>query len=746
MSDKYEILKSVYGYDSFRPAQEDIIDSILSGRDVLGVMPTGAGKSVCFQVPALMMEGITLVISPLISLMADQVSALVQAGVRAAYLNSSLSSGQQYAVLNNIRAGMYKIVYVAPERLETEGFMKTISEIKISMIAVDEAHCISQWGQDFRPSYMNITGFADSLPYRPVISAFTATATDRVKQDIIDSLKLNDPYTVTTGFDRHNLYFGVIRERRRDEILLKMIEDYEGKSGIVYCSTRKNVEKISFLLENHGISAAPYHAGMPDADRKKNQEDFIYDRVKVIVATNAFGMGIDKSNVSFVIHYNMPKDMESYYQEAGRAGRDGENADCVILFNGSDYMTNKFLIENGSENEDEDERAKAIRINKDMKRLGTMMDYCSGAGCLRKFILRYFGDTAESYCGNCSYCLDNSDKQDITVEAQKILSCIVRMEQRYGASTVIDVLRGSKAKKIYELGFDRLSTYGIMEDTSTETLRYMLSVLQNMGYIVREGEEYPILKITPKAMAVLKGRETVEANMPSEKKAKRLKLGRSAEKTEEEYSIDPQLLAKLKKLRLDIASKESVPAYVVFSDATLRDMCAKLPRTPEQMLGVAGIGAKKMEKYGKVFLDEVKKHIEKYGVGEKATLQQRADNSSPLSVIAAKAKQISPSSEELSITQFADHLIGEAGLNSKTKPVREAVSMWLISKGFLTEKTDDKGISCKTTTPLSEEIGIHLISKMSAGGTFYSSVVYTPKAQRFILDHFSEIAGLGNNM
>ncbi|MGN0696147.1 MAG: DNA helicase RecQ [Oscillospiraceae bacterium] len=746
MSDKYEILKSVYGYDSFRPAQEDIIDSILSGRDVLAVMPTGAGKSVCFQVPALMMDGVTLVISPLISLMADQVSALVQSGVRAAYLNSSLTSGQQYAVLNNIRAGMYKIVYVAPERLETEGFLNTVSEINISMIAVDEAHCISQWGQDFRPSYMNITGFAEKLPYRPVISAFTATATDRVKKDIIDSLKLSDPYSVTTGFDRQNLYFGVIRERRREEILLKMIEDREGKSGIVYCSTRKNVEKISFLLENHGISAAPYHAGMPDADRKKNQEDFIYDRVKVIVATNAFGMGIDKSNVSFVIHYNMPKDMESYYQEAGRAGRDGENADCVILFNGSDYMTNKFLIENGSENEDEDDNAKAVRIKKDMKRLNIMMDYCSGAGCLRKYILRYFGDAAESYCGNCSYCLDNSDKQDITVEAQKILSCIVRMDQRFGASTVIDVLRGSKAKKIYELGFDRLSTYGIMAETSVETLRYLLSVLQNMGYIVREGEEYPILKITPKAMAVLKGRETVEANMPSEKKAKRLKLGRSAEKTEEEYSIDPKLLDTLKKLRLNIASKENVPAYVVFSDATLRDMCAKLPRTSEQMLCVAGIGAKKMEKYGKIFLEEIKKHIDKYGTGTKMTSQQRADNSSPLSVIAAKARQISPLSEELPITQFADHLIEEAGLNSKTKPVREAISMWLINKGFLTEKVDDKGISCKTTTPLSEEIGIHLVSRMSAAGTFYSSVVYTPKAQRFILDNFSEIAQLGDNM
>ncbi|MCI5751296.1 MAG: DNA helicase RecQ [Oscillospiraceae bacterium] len=746
MSDKYEILKSVYGYDSFRPAQEDIIDSILSGRDVLAVMPTGAGKSVCFQVPALMLDGITLVISPLISLMADQVSALVQSGVRAAYLNSSLTAGQQYAVLNNIRAGTYKIVYVAPERLETEGFLKTISDIKISMIAVDEAHCISQWGQDFRPSYMNITSFAEQLPYRPVISAFTATATDRVKRDIIDSLKLNDPYSVTTGFDRNNLYFGVIRERRREEILLKMIEDREGKSGIVYCSTRKNVEKISFMLENHGISAAPYHAGMPDADRRKNQEDFIYDRIKVIVATNAFGMGIDKSNVSYVIHYNMPKDMESYYQEAGRAGRDGENADCVILFSGSDYMTNKFLIENGSENEDEDDNAKAVRIKKDMKRLNIMMDYCSGAGCLRSFILRYFGDTAEGYCGNCSYCLDNSDKQDITVESQKILSCIIRMEQRFGASTVIDVLRGSKAKKIYELGFDKLSTYGIMEDTSAETLRYLLSVLQNMGYIVREGEEYPVLKITPKAMAVLKGREIVEANLPSEKKAKRQKLGRSAEKESEEYSIDPQLLSKLKKLRTDIASKESVPAYVVFSDATLRDMCAKLPRTSEQMLGVAGIGAKKMEKYGNIFLDEIKKHIDRYGTGEKATSQQRADNSSPLSVIAAKAKQISPSSEELPITQFADHLIGEAGLNSKTKPVREAVSMWLISKGFLTETTDDKGISCKTTTPLSEEIGIHLVSRMSAAGTFYSSVVYTPKAQQFILDHFTEIAQLGNNM
>lgn len=742
MADKYELLKGIFGYDRFRPAQEDIIDNILSGRDVLAVMPTGAGKSLCFQIPALLMEGITLVISPLISLMTDQVASLKEAGVNAAYLNSSLTAAQQYKATENIRKGLYKIIYVAPERLETEQFISAASEINISMVAVDEAHCISQWGQDFRPSYMNIVDFIKGLPRRPVITAFTATATERVKEDISKTLELKAPYSVTTGFDRPNLYFGVIHERNREQLLIQMIKEAEGKSGIVYCSTRKNTEKIAQLLKANNIPSAPYHAGLSDEMRKQVQEDFIYDRIRVIAATNAFGMGIDKSNVSFVYHYNMPKDIESYYQEAGRAGRDGEAADCILFFSGSDYVTNKFIIEEARDNPNEDESERKIHIRRDLKRLGTMMDYCTGAGCLRQFILGYFGEKTSGQCGNCSYCLKASEKRNVTVEAQKILSCIVRVRQNYGMSTVIDVLKGSKAKKITALGFDRLSTYNIMSEYSAENIRYIISSLIALGYITKEGDEYPILKVTPKANAVLRGQKEIEINMPVSSSEQKAKKSRAAET---EYAIDNKLFDRLKQLRSKIAYTESIPAYIVFSDAALRDMCAKLPRTDEEMLNVSGVGKMKLEKYGDKFLAEIAAHISENGTGEKIAVNEAAIQD-PLSAIAEKVSELKTSEEALSLSAFTDMLISEISLNIKYQPVVKILFGWLENEGLILSLHDDEGHLKRTTSPMSEYVGIFSEKRTGMKGQEYSSLMFSTKAQQFIIDSLPEIVEFGRSL
>ena len=428
---KHEILKRYFGYDSFRTGQEALVDALLGGRNVLGIMPTGAGKSLCYQIPALMMSGITLVISPLISLMKDQVNALVQQGVSAAYLNRSLTESQYAKALKNAANGRYKIIYVAPERLESVSFMNMCRAVKISMVAVDEAHCVSQWGQDFRPGYLNIRKFITKLHYRPVIGAFTATATEEVKADIIRLLGLNNPIAVTTGFDRPNLYFSVLRPKSKPNELLKLLKERRGKSGIVYCSTRKKVEEVCDMLNARGVSATRYHAGLEDTERIKNQDDFVYDRKQVMVATNAFGMGIDKSNVGFVIHYNMPKNLESYYQEAGRAGRDGTEADCILLYSKSDVMTCRYFIENIEYNPDLTAEQNAAFRQKEEERLKYMTFYCTTSDCLRGFMLRYFGDDYKTSCGKCSNCLTEFDTEDVTVEAQKILSCIIKTGQHY---------------------------------------------------------------------------------------------------------------------------------------------------------------------------------------------------------------------------------------------------------------------------------------------------------------------------
>lgn len=597
MRDKYGVLKEYFGHDSFREGQDRITDSLLGGRDVLGIMPTGAGKSICYQVPALMFEGVTVVVSPLISLMKDQVSALVQSGVAAAYINSSLTHAQYLKVLQNTKNGKYKIIYVAPERLCAPAFLEICRSLSISMVAVDEAHCVSQWGQDFRPSYLKIPDFIESLPSRPVVGAFTATATGTVREDIKNLLKLRSPFVVATGFDRPNLFFSVMHPNKKSIALMKLIKERKGESGIVYCSTRKAVEEVCELLNKNGFTATRYHAGLDEDERRLNQDDFVYDRAPIMVATNAFGMGIDKSNVSFVIHYNMPKNMESYYQEAGRAGRDGRNADCILLYSSKDVRTNQFLINNSEPNPDltEDEQEEVRR--RDRERLKKMTFYCTTHKCLRKFILEYFGDKSPERCCKCSNCLSNHENTDITVDAQKIMSCVARTGQRYGKKVICDVLRGSKNERLISAGLSRQSTYGIMADCTEKRLRDIIEHLCENGYMTTEGDEYPILRLTPKSRGVLTGSETLRMmlEIPQKKKA-------SSAKSAALSPADEKLLIALKELRRSLAMRQSVPAYVVFSDATLMDMCRIKPKTRDEFMEVSGVGQRKAIRYGEVFL------------------------------------------------------------------------------------------------------------------------------------------------
>lgn len=599
MSDKLSVLKDYFGHDSFRDGQEQIVDALLDGRDALCIMPTGAGKSMCYQIPALLFDGVTIVVSPLISLMKDQVGSLVQSGVPAAYINSSLSYPQFLRVLSNVEHGKYKIIYVAPERLLTDGFLDTCKKIKISMVAVDEAHCVSQWGQDFRPSYLKIISFVESLANRPIVGAFTATATNDVKEDIKKILRLENPFEITTGFDRPNLFFGVIKSSSKDEKLIDLIRERGDRSGIIYCATRKNVESVCELLCDNGFSAARYHAGLDEYERRKNQEDFVFDLKNIMVATNAFGMGIDKSNVTYVIHYNMPKNIESYYQEAGRAGRDGGEADCILLYSPKDVRLNRFMIENSEGNDELTiEENEQIR-ERDFERLKYMTFYSTTNDCLRGFILRYFGGEKKAYCGKCSNCLSVHKLVDVTIDAQKIMSCIARTGQRYGKTVICDVLKGSKSEKILKAELNNQSTYGIMKEVTARHIFGTIDFLAEKEYISSDNET-EVLKLLPKSRDVLFGRERLVM--------KKVENSEKVVKTHRpEVPVNSDLLDALKALRKGIASKKSVPAYVIFTDATLIDMCKKCPETPDEMLEVSGVGRTKLEKFGKQFLEEIAK-------------------------------------------------------------------------------------------------------------------------------------------
>lgn len=604
---KRQLLKQYFGYDEFRDGQEALIDSILSGKDTFGIMPTGAGKSLCFQIPALIFDGITLVISPLISLMKDQVGALNQAGIHAAYLNSSLSTGQYFKALQYAKEGRYPIIYVAPERLLTDSFLDFAGQVKIAMVAVDEAHCVSQWGQDFRPSYLKITQFIERLSYRPVVSAFTASATKEVKEDIIDILMLREPTVMSTGFDRPNLYFEVQAPKNRYRALTEYLKKHRGESGIIYCLTRKQVEEVCGNLIRDGIPATRYHAGLSDDERKNNQEDFIYDRAPVMVATNAFGMGIDKSNVRYVVHYNMPKNMESYYQEAGRAGRDGEPAECILYYGGRDVITNRFFIDNNQDNEELDEVTRQLVRERDYERLRKMTFYCFTNECLREYMLRYFGEYGRNYCGKCSNCMRHFEETDVTDIARAMLSCVRESGQRYGINVLIDTVRGADTAKIRQYGMNKNSLYGSLSKVPDYKLRQVMNELLIQEYAVLTDDEYMIVHLTKKAEDVMKNRSRVIMKMAKEQERRKKtegdvrKKGTAGQLKQE----DLPLFERLRNLRMVIARQEKVPPYIVFSDKSLIHMCLLKPKTKEDMLKVSGVGEFKYAKYGERFLNEI---------------------------------------------------------------------------------------------------------------------------------------------
>ena len=603
--DKLSVLHDYFGYTTFRDGQERLIDAILSGRDAFGIMPTGGGKSLCYQVPSVLFPGLTFVISPLISLMRDQVLALKEVGISAAYINSTLSSEQMRTVFSNIRSGKYKIIYVAPERLETESFLHLANDVRINFVAVDEAHCISQWGQDFRPSYLKIVDFVNALRIRPVVAAFTATATEEVRRDVVRILELRDPLCVITGFDRPNLRYEVIHSGRKDRELLQLLRSRNGQSGIIYCSTRKKVENVCRALCEAGIPATRYHAGLPEEERRSNQGDFVYDRRPVMVATNAFGMGIDKSNVRYVIHYNMPQSLEAYYQEAGRAGRDGAPADCILLYAAGDVATARYLIEHGEENQElsVEQQRRVMELN--MQRLQKMVDYCKTKRCLRGYILDYFGQWHSRTCGNCSNCLTEYQEIDITKKAQMILSCVRRIKDKLGyyvgATLVLRTLRGSRDQRIVELGLDKLPTFGIMKETPRADLRAYMDALEQAGYLYTE-PTYRTIQPTEKANEVLFRNQAVSIKVKQEAATQK---DRKTRQTGQRQENNSELFEELRVLRRNIADAEGVAAYMVFSDASLRDMAEKKPQNEHEFLEVSGVGEYKLQKYGKAFINTI---------------------------------------------------------------------------------------------------------------------------------------------
>ena len=554
----------------------------------------------------MLLSGITLVISPLISLMQDQVKALNEAGVDAAFINSSLSEKEMHDTFKNASKGQYKIIYVAPERLMSEGFVRLAKGVEISMITVDEAHCISQWGQDFRPSYMDIAEFVNVLDKRPIISAFTATATQNVREDIICSLGLTNPYFLVTGFDRENLFFQVDKPKSKDRFILDYLDRHKGESGIIYCATRKNVDSLYTLLKKRNISVAKYHAGISIEERKQMQDDFVFDYTSIVIATNAFGMGIDKSNVRFVIHYNMPSSMENYYQEAGRAGRDGLNSECILLFSPQDIIINRFLLEHKDFSDIDPTDAMTIR-ERDIKRLQIMEGYCYTTECLRNYILKYFGEDPKKPCDDCGNCLRQFETLDMTDEAKKIINCIYESRGRYGKNIIMDTVLGAKTARLEEIGASKYKSYGVLESSNKTLLRRLIEELLLEGYI--QTGEYQVLKLGDISKLKLKDTKVL-VKITDEDKAtnRKLKPKKNIKGMDSLTSSGFKLFDKLKELRLEIAREEKMPPYIVFNDKTLIDMCAKMPTTKSDMLNVSGVGENKYGKYGERFIAVIKEY------------------------------------------------------------------------------------------------------------------------------------------
>ena len=745
-----ETLKRYFGYDSFRPGQEEIVSALLAGRDALAIMPTGAGKSLCYQVPALLLPGLTLVISPLISLMQDQVKGLNAAGIHAAFINSSLTETQIARALDLAAEGSYKLVYVAPERLESPVFRSFAAGADISMVTVDEAHCISQWGQDFRPSYLKILDFIDSLPRRPIVSAFTATATREVKDDIVCTLRLHDPKVLVTGFDRPNLYFQVERTRRKDDFVIQYLRDHPGESGIIYCATRKNVDKLQELLTEYGFAATKYHAGLSAETRRKNQNDFIYDTAPVIVATNAFGMGIDKSNVRFVLHYNMPQSMENYYQEAGRAGRDGLPSQCVLLFSAQDVIINKFLLDKKDFAEMDDEEADLLR-QRDLQRLQTMERYCQTTECLRNYILAYFGEHPTAPCGNCGSCNNDFDEVDMTDAAKWMINCVAELHGRYGKAILFGTLQGANRARLRELGAERFKSYGRMKDTPRETLERLLAQLLEDGYLVQSDDQYAVLHIGD--IAPLKAGGQVLVKLPPQREPEQARAPKPKRRSPMDAltSAGLELFNQLRQLRFDTAQREGLPPYVVFGDKSLVDMCLRAPRRAEDMLGIYGMGERKYEKYGAAFfavidayradhpdavlsLDPPAPEPEKPLPSEKKKKPPKAER--PAFYLTAEDARSFNYQDSYTGAELKAALIEAAGDPDVKAPTIKEIDEWLLAQRLIgMERLPTKGFYY-VPTPSGVDAGLRSEDKVSARGTPYSVLLFTPEAQRMVVEHF----------
>ena len=745
-----EALKRYFGYDSFRPGQEEIVSALLAGRDALAIMPTGAGKSLCYQVPALLLPGLTLVISPLISLMQDQVKGLNAAGIHAAFINSSLTETQIARALDLAAEGSYKLVYVAPERLESPVFRSFSAGADISMVTVDEAHCISQWGQDFRPSYLKILDFIDSLPRRPIVSAFTATATREVKDDIVCTLRLHDPKVLVTGFDRPNLYFQVERTRRKDDFVIQYLRGHPGESGIIYCATRKNVDKLQELLTEYGFAATKYHAGLPAEARRKNQNDFIYDTAPVIVATNAFGMGIDKSNVRFVLHYNMPQSMENYYQEAGRAGRDGLPSQCVLLFSAQDVIINKFLLDKKDFAEMDDEEADLLR-QRDLQRLQTMERYCQTTECLRNYILAYFGEHPTAPCGNCGSCNNDFDEVDMTDAAKWMINCVAELRGRYGKAILFGTLQGANRARLRELGAERFKSYGRMKDTPRETLERLLAQLLEDGYLVQSDDQYAVLHIGD--IAPLKAGGQVLVKLPPQREPEKARAPKPKRRSPMDAltSAGLELFNQLRQLRFDTAQREGLPPYVVFGDKSLVDMCLRAPRRAEDMLGIYGMGERKYEKYGAAFfavidayradhpdavlsLDPPAPEPEKPLPSEKKKKPPKAER--PAFYLTAEDARSFNYQDSYTGAELKAALIEAAGDPDVKAPTIKEIDEWLLAQRLIgMERLPTKGFYYMPT-PAGVDAGLRSEDKVSARGTPYSVLLFTPEAQRMVVEHF----------
>lgn len=764
-----QTLKTYFGYDTFRPGQEVIVEHILAGRDVLAVMPTGAGKSLCYQLPALLLPGITVVVSPLISLMMDQVKALNEAGVHAAYINSSLTESQIARALELAKAGQYKIIYVAPERLETSRFLDFACHTELSMITVDEAHCISQWGQDFRPSYVRIPDFIRQLPMRPVLSAFTATATERVREDILHSLQMENPFETVAGFDRENLYFEVQNTKNKKERIRKYVEEHREDSGIIYRATRKGVDELYLYLESAGFQAGRYHAGMGAEARRTSQEDFIYDRIKVMIATNAFGMGIDKSNVRFVLHYNMPQSMENYYQEAGRAGRDGEPAECILYYSPQDTVINRFLLES-KENYREytGEELRMIQA-RDMERLRKMEAYCTTTKCLRHCILNYFGEESAEKCGNCSNCLEEFEEVDASQAAADVIRCIRTSGQRFGINLIAGTLLGENTAKIRNYRMDQNPVYGRQSKLGQVLIKEVIRSMLERGYLRQTEDKYALLKLTEKSEELEEQKEPFLITYKKEEEKQR-QPRKKPPQAGDLTAKGAELFEELRKLRTELARARSVPPYVIASDKTLRDMCVRIPLTEEEMLDVHGMGAKKLEQYGGTFLEKIRSvtHGDRktWGPGSgsgqsEGPFSMGEDKLSAAAAFLAAAEEPPLTDKKRKGKKAAFHLTEEmleriqyvpeitisdfvAQINDlrdekemKRLTIKSLTEM-LLEAGCLEQKYQN-GYTRKILTEKGREAGIRAEERLSSKGNPYEIFLYTEKGQHFLTELIKEM-------